>query len=114
VQAILNSLLLLDEANSALDAESERMIQAALEHARGHSTTLVIDHRMATVQRADRIVVVPVHGRSAETGTHAELLARGVQYARLAACSSRRRRAKDLLVSPGTTKVIENYCRELA
>jgi ATP-binding cassette subfamily B protein len=77
-------LLLLDEATSALDAESERMVQAALEAAMQHRTTLVIAHRLATVQRADRIVVMEA-GRIVDIGRHAELVARGGLYARLAA-----------------------------
>ena len=77
-------LLLLDEATSALDAESERMVQAALEAAMKGRTTIVIAHRLATVLRADRIVVLD-EGRMVDIGKHHELVARGGLYARLAA-----------------------------
>jgi ATP-binding cassette subfamily B protein len=77
-------LLLLDEATSALDAESERMVQAALESAMRNRTTLVIAHRLATVQKADLIVVLD-HGKVVEQGTHSALVAHGGVYAGLAA-----------------------------
>ncbi len=77
-------LLLLDEATSALDAQSERVVQAALESAMRDRTTLVIAHRLATVQRADHIVVLD-HGRIVEQGTHATLVERGGVYQGLAA-----------------------------
>jgi ATP-binding cassette subfamily B protein len=77
-------LMLLDEATSALDAQSERMVQAALESAMQGRTTLVIAHRLATVQRANRIIVLD-HGRLIEQGSHTDLVAQGGMYARLAA-----------------------------
>ena len=85
-RAILKNppLLLLDEATSALDAESERMVQAALESAMRGRTTLVIAHRLATVQKANSIVVID-QGRLVEQGTHAELVDLGGVYAGLAA-----------------------------
>ena len=76
-------VLLLDEATSALDAESERLVQRALDTAMTGRTTLVIAHRLATVLRADRIVVMEA-GRVVEQGKHADLVARGGLYARLA------------------------------
>lgn len=77
------ALLLLDEATSALDAESELAVQRALDRLMRRRTTLVIAHRLATVQKADRIVVMD-QGRIVEIGRHAELVARGGLYARLA------------------------------
>ncbi len=76
-------VLLLDEATSALDAENEQLVQRALDDAMRGRTTLVIAHRLATVLKADRIVVMDA-GKVVETGTHSELTARGGLYARLA------------------------------
>ncbi len=84
-RAILSNppILLLDEATSALDAESERQVQQALDNAAHNRTTLVIAHRLATVQAADRIVVMDA-GEIVAEGTHAQLLLESPLYARLA------------------------------
>ena len=75
-------ILILDEATSSLDTESEKLVQEALENLMVRRTTLVIAHRLSTIRRADRIVVV-VDGMIAEEGTHVELLARKKEYSRL-------------------------------
>ncbi|HXE38996.1 MAG TPA: lipid A export permease/ATP-binding protein MsbA [Azonexus sp.] len=75
-------ILILDEATSALDTESERHVQAALDELMRGRSTLVIAHRLSTVERADRIVAL-AHGQKQEEGSHAELLAHDGLYARL-------------------------------
>ena len=75
-------LLILDEATSALDTESERHIQAALDHVMQGRTTLVIAHRLSTIEKADMILVMD-QGQIVERGTHAQLLAQNGYYARL-------------------------------
>jgi ATP-binding cassette subfamily B protein len=76
-------ILLLDEATSSLDAESERVVQEALEHLMQGRTTVIIAHRLATVLKADRIVVMD-QGRIVDIGTHAQLMQRDSLYVRLA------------------------------
>jgi ATP-binding cassette, subfamily B, bacterial MsbA len=75
-------ILILDEATSALDAESERSVQNALDNLMTRRTTVVVAHRLSTVRRADRIVVL-VGGKIAEEGSHEELMARKREYSRL-------------------------------
>jgi subfamily B ATP-binding cassette protein MsbA len=76
------AVLVLDEATSSLDNESERLVESALERLLVGRTTLIIAHRLSTVQRADRLVVLE-HGQIVEEGTHAELLRHGGVYAKL-------------------------------
>jgi subfamily B ATP-binding cassette protein MsbA len=75
-------ILILDEATAALDNESERLVQDALDHLIPDRTTLIIAHRLSTIEHADQVLVLDA-GRLVEQGTHAELLARGGLYAHL-------------------------------
>lgn len=96
-RAILKNapILILDEATSALDTESERHIQAALESVMQGRTTIVIAHRLSTVERADQIFVMD-QGRIVEQGTHTELLAQGGVYAQLHALQFREPEEEDV------------------
>ena len=75
-------ILILDEATSSLDTESEALVEEALQTVMQERTTMIIAHRLKTVQRADRVLVID-DGRILEEGTHADLVAEGGMYARL-------------------------------
>ncbi len=92
-------ILLLDEATSSLDSENERLVQTALDHLMHGRTTIIIAHRLATVLKADRIVVMD-RGRIVDIGTHEELVRRDPLYARLAELQFGEATAAE---SPGTT-----------
>ncbi len=94
-------LLILDEASSSLDSESERLVQDAIERLMERCTTLVIAHRLSTVIRADRILVLE-EGRIEDQGTHAELLERSAVYARLY-----RSQFEDALASTQAPRTVE-------
>ena len=77
-----SNVLLLDEATSALDAENESKIQKALDAASINRTTIIIAHRLATIQKADRILVLD-HGKLIESGSHSELISKEGLYSKL-------------------------------
>jgi ATP-binding cassette subfamily C protein CydCD len=95
-------ILILDEALSSVDAESEALIQAALDRLMAGRTTLIFAHRLSSVIGADRILVLD-GGRLAESGTHAELITRGGAYARLMAAQVAERVDQDGALAPGPT-----------
>jgi ABC-type multidrug transport system fused ATPase/permease subunit len=76
------AVVVLDEATSSLDNESERLVERAMEELLRNRSTLIIAHRLRTVRRADRVLVLD-HGRVAESGTHVQLLASGGIYRQL-------------------------------
>jgi len=96
------AVLILDEATSNLDTESERLIEDALSKLLVGRTTLIIAHRLSTVQRADRLVVIE-HGRIVEEGTHGELLALGGLYARLYQRQFREEERRPLFEAPSAS-----------
>jgi subfamily B ATP-binding cassette protein MsbA len=98
-------ILLLDEATSALDTESEALVQDALSRFTRNRTTLVIAHRLSTVQRADLICVM-AEGRLAEIGTHPELLARDSDYARLCRSQFLADRGAEAATDPRSTEAV--------
>jgi subfamily B ATP-binding cassette protein MsbA len=106
-------VLILDEATSALDTESEALIEDALNHLLRGRTTLIIAHRLSTVRRADRLLVLD-RGEIVEEGTHAELLARDGLYARLYARQFREDDARpvDLLTDPEVVAEAEELALE--
>ena len=81
-------ILILDEATAALDTESERLVQDALQRLMPDRTTLVVAHRLSTIEHADQVLVFD-QGRMVEQGTHVELLAQGGLYAHLHAMQFR-------------------------
>jgi ATP-binding cassette subfamily B protein len=106
-RAILKNppILLLDEATSSLDAESERLVQNALEKLMRNRTTIIIAHRLATVLKAQRIVVM-ADGKIEAIGTHQELVAKNPLYARLAALQFRSAEQDMQSISPAIASAV--------